>query len=139
MHSSISAWEKTSLIDSGKKLLSALKKAGINMKNSVYDSKNDYFYLFYRKVNLFNIYLRAAVDGEGALCRVEAQWPKISPSSHKKRISFIESISALPEKFEKPGRITSVEFGYALVVTQGDKYIFKPSWRVKTENETKII
>lgn len=124
---------------SGRKLSDALRKTGISMHGAVYDKKNKCFYMMYKNANLFNMYIYANVNSDGKLCYVKAQWPKVHPAPVKTRVSFIDEISKLPQIFEKKGEIKSIEFGYSLVPMPGNTYVFKPSWRVKTENETQIL
>ena len=124
---------------SGRKLAALLTKKGIGMKNAVYDKKNECFYMMYKNCNLFNMYIIAEADSNGELSYVRAQWPKIYPSPIKKRISFMESLSKVPEKFSEKGEIKRIEFGYAMKAVPGGVYVFRPSWRVTAGNETQII
>ena len=121
------------------KLRHALWKAGIDMSYSVFDDETGYFYMMHRSNNLFNMYLNAQLDSSGNLCRVEAQWPKSVKPSSRKRISFCDKAVALSSYFQAAGRIREIELGYELKSVSEDSFLFEPSWRVSTDNETQII
>ena len=121
------------------KIKKALKKAGIDMSNSVYDEKERCFYYMYNGVNLFNMYLKAELDQDGNLCYVSALWPgKISPQKDTS-LSFSSSVKKVKTAFPQGGKIELIEPGYSLIPMGGNRYIFQPSWRVKVGEELKIL
>lgn len=116
----------------------ALQEAGINMRGSVYDEKEDCFYFMYKDVNLFNMYLRAKLDSDGELCYVTAQWPSKISALEDRDVSFTQVITKLSSAFPDGGTVQAIEAGYALH-SSGSKYFFSPAWRVNVDGTLKII
>ena len=112
------------------KIRRALEKAGINMHGAVYDSKKKQFVLYYKGLILDKMYIKAGIDSDGILCSADAAWAQVSPSSVKKRVSFMETVSSLPQKIKKKGPVQKIELAYALDSFHSDKYVFRPSWIV---------
>lgn len=124
---------------SERRIKKALKNAGINMDFAVYDKKERCFYRMYNGVNLFNMYLKAELDHNGEICYVSALWPGELTPYNDVRLSFSASIKKVKEAFPEGGKIELVEPGYLLIPVGGNRYTFKPSWRVKINGELKIL
>lgn len=117
----------------------ALEKAGIDMHGAVYDSKSKRFLLYYKGIILDKMFIRAELDEDGSLAFAEATWPQITPSSSKKRVSFMESVSQIPKKIKNKGEIEKIELAYALDSFHGERYMFRPSWIVTVGKEKTTI
>lgn len=131
--------DRTEKSASPRKIRRALEKAGINMRGAVYDSRHKQFVLYYKGIILDKMYIKAGIDSDGRLCRADAAWVQISPSSVKKRVSFMETVTALPQKIKKKGTVKKIELAYALDSFHSDKYVFRPSWIVTVgEKKTTI-
>ncbi len=124
---------------SSDKIQKALENMGIDMKGAVYDKKASCFYRMYNNTNLFNMSLEAKLDNDGEICYVKAQWPKTLTASERRKLSFIESTMKLKELFPDGGTITEIELGYSLRQMSGEKFLFTPAWRVRVNDELKII
>ncbi len=116
-----------------------LKKLGIDMKGAVYDKKANCFYRMYNNTNLFNMSLEAKLDDDEEICYVKAQWPKELTATERKRTSFIESAMLLKEIFPDGGNVKNIELGYSLRPLGGKKFLFSPAWRVRVDDELKIL
>ena len=121
------------------KIKVALKKAGINMRGAVYDEKENCFYLMHSNTNLFNMYVKAELDSEGNLCKVQAQWPKVLSAKEKNSISFVESVTNVKSTFPDGGKINFIELGYSLHPRGNENYVFVPSWRLLVDDTLKIL
>ena len=130
---------KTPVKSDYKTLSKALKKAGIDISESVYDSENNYFYGMYKNANLFNMYIKAETDANGELCVVEAQWPRFIRLGPKQTLSFFRRIMKLKEGFPNGGRIENIELGYELMPPQGDNYEMVPAWRITVGSNSKLF
>lgn len=117
----------------------AVKKLGIDMKGAVYDEKTGYFYRMYNDTNLFNMSLEVKLDNDGEICFIKALWPKKLTTGERRKISFVESTMKLKEEFPDGGKIKNIELGYSLRSVGGEKFYFTPAWRVKVNNELKIL
>ncbi len=122
-----------------RKIKKALKKAGIDMKDSVYDEKERCFYRMYKGMNLFNMYIKAELDKDGNLCRISAQWPGKMTENEKKNLSFVSSVTKLESFFPAGGTINVIEGGYSLHHIGNENFLFVPAWRVRVNDELKII
>ncbi len=121
------------------KIKRALKKAGIDMTGAVYDEDERCFYRMYGGVNLFDMGLRAELDRKGKLCYVSALWPGKLTAQEATVLSFSSSVKKVKGVFPEGGTIELIEPGYALIPMGGNRYTFKPSWRVEVGNEMKIL
>ena len=122
-----------------RKIKKALKKAGIDMKDSVYDEKERCFYRMYKGMNLFNMYIKAELDKSGNLCSIAAQWPGKMVDNEEKKLSFVSDVTKLKEIFPSGGKISTIEKGYSLQHIGNENFLFVPAWRVRVQNELKII
>ncbi|MEE0867777.1 MAG: hypothetical protein UIL37_05705 [Clostridia bacterium] len=130
---------KTPVKSDYKTLCKALKKAGIDISESVYDSENNYFYGMYKNANLFNMYIRAETDKNGELCVVEAQWPSLIRLGSQQNLSFFSRIMKIKEGFPNGGKIENIELGYELKPPHGDNYEMVPSWRITVGGNPKLF
>ena len=122
-----------------KMLKKALSKIGFDMSGAVYDAANGCFYKMYEDLNLFNMSIEAKLDSDGNICYVKAHWPKTLIKGERNNISFIESSAKLKKYFPQGGTIDSIELGYALHSSGGNKFLFKPTWRVSVNGNPLII
>lgn len=120
------------------KIKSTLTKAGINMDGSVYDENEDCFYYMHKKVNLFNMYLRAKLDDDGEICYLSAQWPSEFKEIEDKNLSFTDSVTKIKNAFPQGGTIKNIELGYSLS-NSTNKYVFTPAWRINIDDNLAII
>lgn len=117
----------------------ALEKAGFDMTNAVYDKNERCFYKMYKKVNLFNMYIKAELDQNGTICEISAQWPGKLSTQEDITLSFVSSVTKLKELFPDGGVIETIEPGYSLSHLGNNRFLFTPTWRIRVGNELKII
>ena len=116
-----------------------LMKSGFDMEGAVYDKKERCFYKMHNDINLFNMYLKAELDKSGNIASISAQWPVSLTELEDDTLSFASGVTKVKNAFPEGGKITQIEPGYALIHQGGNRYIFKPSWRVKVGKNLKIL
>lgn len=131
--------KKADLSHSPEKIKRALKKVGISMDGAVYDEKERCFYMMYKGINLFNMYIKAELDSDGKICEITALWPGKLVVHEKKTLSFVSDVTKLKNTFPNGGKINLIEKGYSLVPLGNENYLFSPAWRVRIGEELKII
>lgn len=126
---------------SEKELRRALEKAGIEMRGGKYSSEYGIFLLYYDKRPLFGMYIRAALDENGNLCRAEGRWPEItSVSAAETGLSVISRFPALGNELTGGGEIESIRFGYDITKdVVSENYVFVPAWQVKMTDGRKAV
>lgn len=122
-----------------KNIKKALEKAGFDMTNSVYDENERCFYKMYKKVNLFNMYLKAELDQNGTICEISAQWPGNLYVQEDTNLTFVSSVTKLKDFFPDGGTIEVIEPGYSLSHLGNNRYLFTPTWRVRIGNDDRRV
>ncbi len=118
-----------------KQLRRALKELGLDMSRARY-ARDGSFACYFDGRPVFGMYIRASLDADGQLARVEARWPlKGYTGDRRSGVSIIDFIPDILSRFPEGGTVTGLEAGYLAVRNENtDIYSFVPAWRITMED-----
>lgn len=123
-------------VDAGEKeLRRALDRLGLDVKNAAYDSVTGRFEGRYDGKPVFGMYIKASLDAQGSIARIDACWPRLyAGGGNYSGVSIMNCLPGILDRLSDKGEVKAIEAGYSFAKTENtDTLAFQPSWRFTME------
>ncbi len=118
----------------GKKIISALKEKGFDMKYAFFDKSDGFVKNRVGGAVVTKMYLNVCLDESGEIASIYGTWGELSVSKESEKVSFISALPNVTAVMPEGSRIDKIVRVY-IPEKNGQKYEVKPGWRIISGEE----